>query len=110
MYSRHNDGRVRQAAVRRLMTVPAPFVAPYAQLLGEYVVEIASDVADGLEGEGCGDGCRLLALQSAFARDNSHFITLTRDRARSYWAAYYRRDFPAMHDYPALAALARIAD
>jgi hypothetical protein len=109
MYSRHNDGRVRQAAVGRLMTAPAPFIALYVvQLLGEYVVEIASDVADGLEGKGSGDGSKLLALLSAFARDNSHFITLTRDRARSCWAAYYRRDFPTIrHWQRSLASLTR---
>jgi hypothetical protein len=45
-------------------------------------------VSDGLES--CSDGSKLLALPSAFARDNSDFITLTRERARSYWAAYYR--------------------
>jgi hypothetical protein len=50
-------------------------------------------------------GAELLCLLAEFARNNPHFMTLTRERARSYWAAHYRCDWPAMQEYPALIAL-----
>ncbi|TCO28500.1 hypothetical protein EV652_106486 [Kribbella steppae] len=107
MYSRHSDGRVRQTAARVLLSCRESFVAPYiVQLLGEYVVQIALDVADAIDELA---GAELLALLVSFGRENPQFITLTRERARSYWSEYYRRDFPAMQDYPALVALAALS-
>jgi hypothetical protein len=49
LYSRHHDGHVRQQSVQRLLRADEPWVAPYiVALVGEHVVEIVQDIADGL--------------------------------------------------------------
>jgi hypothetical protein len=79
---------------------------PYVvQLLGEYVVEIASLILG------------RLTAQSSFGRPeyrdfvaaNEAFMQLTEQRAISYWSAYYRQDF-SRTSYPALVALAKLRE
>jgi hypothetical protein len=108
MYTRHADGVVRQDAARLVLSGQESFVAPFVvQLLGEYVVEISRDVLTALEARPTGQA--MLELLRHFAADNDDFMALTRDRARSYWAEYYRREWPSMRNYPALVALELIA-
>ena len=101
IYSRHNDGYVRQASCEALLPAQEPWLAPYVvQLLGEYVVEISTLILD------------CLTAQSAFGwpsyrdfvRTNEPFIALTEQRAISYWSCYYRAAF-SRAEYPALVAL-----
>lgn len=35
-----------------------------------------------------------------FVIENAAFLRLTKQRAVSYWACYYRRQFPRKEDYP----------
>jgi hypothetical protein len=45
LYSRHNDGRVRQAQVARILDSDDEAVVPFVlQLLGEYVLEITEQI------------------------------------------------------------------
>lgn len=105
IYTRHHDGHVRQRALELVLSHDASWSAPFVvALLGEYVVEICADIErflrDGLDGfpetaRGIGQ----------FVDSNPNFMALTRARAVSYWAEYYRLDFLRMETYPALRAL-----
>lgn len=89
LYSRHNDGYVRQQHLRRLLEADEPWVAPYVvALVGEYVIEIVQDIAAGLANIAT-DGTWQHRLYGRFANDNPGFIELTKSRVESYWAAYY---------------------
>src|SRR6187402_1157460 len=47
VYSRNDDGRVRETFLRRLLPSADPWVAPFVvQLIGEYVIEIIEVVAE----------------------------------------------------------------
>ena len=73
-------------------------------LLGEYVIEICYDI----ERFARSDLPAHTALRqhlSAFLADNPCFAELTRQRAISYWACYYRDQHPSQDTYPALVAL-----
>lgn len=107
-FTRSDDGLIRQAAVRELFGEPQEWLVPYlVQLLGEYVIEICSDIADFVEGTVAIDPGWAQAF-SRFWADNPGFVTLTRVRAASYWNEYYRSrlDFA---DYPSARAL-RVLD
>jgi hypothetical protein len=109
MYSRHHDGRVRQAALTTLLGSTEPFVAPFLiQLLGGYVLEIVEEIAARIDRDH-GDAGDLLGVLSQFAQGNPAFMTLTEARARSYWAEYYRSQFMWARDYPALVAISKIS-
>ena len=73
-------------------------------LLGEYVVDICVDIERFLHNrlDGFPETARGLGQ---FADTNPTFMELTRARAVSYWAEYYRLDFLRMETYPALRAL-----
>ena len=75
---------------------------PYiVQLAGEYVVEITSEVADGI-----------VSLDSSsivkFARQNPNFLATFGRRVTSYWNEYYRRAYPCRDDYPGSRVLAHL--
>jgi hypothetical protein len=93
LYSRHHDGHVRQQHVQRLLQVDEPWIAPYVvALVGEYVVEIVKDIADGLAPVATA-GTWQHRLYGRFASDNSAFIALTQQRVMSYWREYYALHF-----------------
>jgi hypothetical protein len=105
IYTRHHDGLVRQRALELLLGHDAAWTAPFiVQLLGEYVVEICLDVERFLSD-------RLPELPKTahgltrFVESNRSFMALTRARATSYWAEYYRLDFLRVDSYPAVHAL-----
>jgi len=104
IYTRHHDGQIRQRALGLVLSHDAAWSAPFiVALLGEYVVEICSDIErffrDQLDGypETAGGLVH-------FVESNPTFMALTRARAVSYWAEYYRLDFLRMETYPALRA------
>ncbi|MFL6061476.1 MAG: hypothetical protein ACJ72E_09610 [Marmoricola sp.] len=105
LYTRHNDGFVRQTALRRVLTAEHPWTVPFVlQLLGEYVIEICEDIQRFAEVQ--------LATRPAWAREvrsfageNPDFIVLTRQRATSYWECYYRGPHLYRDTYPGLRAL-----
>jgi hypothetical protein len=104
IYSRHNDGHVREAACARILPYPEPWVAPYVvQLLGEYVVEICALILERLSAQSSFDWSSYRDFVSA----NRAYVELTRQRAISYWACYYRLDM-TRGEYPALVALDRL--
>lgn len=103
IYTRHHDGRVREAAVHPVMTSDAPWTAPFVvRLLGEYVVEIMIAIeahADALS-------------EPRFARFIAHnpdFFALTWRRMISHWNERYRRSYRDLSDYPGARVLARLA-
>lgn len=101
--TRHHDGHIREACLRRLLPDLPPWAAVFVvQLLGEYVGEIVELIAGAMDD-------RLTSVLSAFAQENAQFVALTRHRARSYWDCYFRHRFPNWQAYPAFQVLDRIA-
>ncbi|MEO6142639.1 MAG: hypothetical protein ABIP19_01535 [Dermatophilaceae bacterium] len=110
LYSRHNDGFVRQRWLRALLTSHQPWVAPFViQLLGEYVVEIAAEI-EAFAHEQLPARTEQRHAFSTFLAVNPCFARLTEQRAISYWSAYYRRRYPSRTAYPALRALRTLGD
>jgi hypothetical protein len=100
--TRHHDGYVRQECLQALLGNEASWIAPFIiQLVGEYVVEIVEDIAQGMTE-------RDAAAFARFARENpAYFATLER-RVMSYWSCYHRQAYPERADYPGTIALAKI--
>jgi hypothetical protein len=103
--TRAHDGHVRELAVRSLLSHPTKlWHPPYViQLLGEYVVEICEVISDYVMRVLPLDPVAANAYQSFWVA-NPQFITLTRSRAASYWAAYHWRSSPWL-SYPGRSAL-----
>lgn len=107
--TRNADGRIRQEALRKLLQDDALWTTPYIiQLCGEYVVEIATDILQFLTTE-LTKRSKLRQSYRQFIADNPTFLTLTGQRALSYWNANDRWRF-ARDDYPQLAALRLLDD
>lgn len=102
LVSRSNDGFLRQRAASAIVRVQSEWVAPFvATLLGDYVIEVAEVICDGLPGLD-------QALYGSFVRENRTAVRTIQARAISYWNAYYRDRFPEKRDYPSLKALHQI--
>ena len=106
LYSRHHDGFVRQRHLRELLGHPEEWSAPFIMsLLGEYVLPIVQDIQAAVSTDAA-----LRENLRRFADENPAFTDLTRQRAISYWNAYYRVQFiPDMTTYPDPAAYPGIA-
>jgi hypothetical protein len=105
IYTRHHDGHIRQRALELVLSHDAAWSAPFVvALLGEYVVDICVDIERFLRDrlDSFPETSRALGQ---FVDSNPTFMALTRARAVSYWAEYYRLDFLRMETYPALRAL-----
>ena len=103
LLSRHCDGHVRQRAIERLGPSPMPWVHAFQlTLLGEYVDEIASAVAIQAQQTG-------LQRYAALIGENRAFVDLCRQRAASYWDAYYRGRYSGLHLFPAHRLLLQMA-
>jgi hypothetical protein len=110
LYSRHNDGFVRQRWLGVMLTSHQPWVAPFVvQLLGEYVVEITAAI-ERFARERLPARTEQRHAFSTFLAANPCFARLTEQRAISYWSAYYRRQYPSRPTYPALRALRALGD
>lgn len=109
-FTRHGDGGLRQRCARDLMAGASSVwaVAYLTQLLGEYVLDICTDIADFVTEVVVRDA----GWRDAFVRfwhENPGFVRLTRNRAESYWKVYYRR-WTTLEAYPSLRALRVIDD
>lgn len=102
--TRHHDGRVRQKALSLVFASDVSWTIPFVvQLCGEYVIEVGEDVYDFLNR----DLPHRPGLQEAyktFLVENPEFLSLTEQRAMSYWLDDYQTKMP-QGDYPQLAAL-----
>ncbi|QGL64016.1 hypothetical protein FEO87_12480 [Stenotrophomonas maltophilia] len=104
LLSRHCDGHVRQRAIETLGPSPMPWVhAFHLALLGEYVDEIASTVAIQARHTG-------LQRYAALISENHAFFDLCRQRAASYWDAYYRARYSTLRLFPAHRLLLQMAN
>ncbi len=84
LQTRDNDGFARQRAVRDVLANVEPWAAPFVvALIGDYVVEILSEIDAALTPE-------LTNLLAAFIRENPEYWAITKQRVGSYWDAYYR--------------------
>ncbi|HAP78528.1 MAG TPA: hypothetical protein DCR14_20905 [Acidimicrobiaceae bacterium] len=93
LYTRHHDGHIRQDHLRHLLDVDEPWVAPYVvALIGEYVVEIVTDISDGLAAIDT-PGSWQRRRYGRFASDNRTYVELVRQRVWSYWREYYVGQF-----------------
>lgn len=100
--TRHDDGYLRQACLQGLLKDAAPWLTPYVvQLAGEYVVEIAEDVADAIVE-------RNPATLQPFALENPAYLATLERRVTSYWNCYYRTAYPGRHCYPGAKVLAAL--
>ncbi|MCS0630322.1 hypothetical protein NX786_13345 [Telluria mixta] len=100
--TRHYDGYLRQQCLRYLLRSEACWVFPYiVQLAGEYVVEIADEVAEGIVD-------RDSSSIAEFVRQNSDYLATFGRRVTSYWNEYYRRAYPCRDHYPGSKVLAHL--
>jgi hypothetical protein len=98
--TRHYDGYLRQECLKELLASDEAWLTPYfLQLAGEYVVEIAEDVAEGI-------GKRDAAALAAFALENPGYLATLERRVTSYWSYYHRRTYPERNRYPGTKVLA----
>jgi hypothetical protein len=99
LYTRHQDGYVRQRALEVALNIDEAWAVPFIlQLLGEYVIELVEKAATVMKGP----------PRNAFVvflRENPGFLELTSQRATSYWNEYYRTQFWRREDYPAFSAI-----
>lgn len=106
LYSRHHNGFERERAIATALASGEPFVIPFAvELLGGYPIEIHWRIEEYLDRYW--GGAQSAAFRS-FAQDNPDYIQFTRQRAISYWNAYYRQRGPRIADpreFPAIRML-----
>ena len=102
--TRHYDGYVRQECLGVLLESSEAWCTPYlVQLAGEYVVEIADDVAAGIVQ-------RDPATLAAFASENADYLATFARRVRSYWHCYHRQAYPEQAHYPGAKVLAVLTE
>jgi hypothetical protein len=100
LYTRHADGLVRQRHLRSIIHDLSPWVLPFVvQLVGEYVVEIVQDIAQGLDDVGSAGSPQQRAYGS-FLVENPELLRKTHARVVSYWNCCYRHRYPNLQDYP----------
>ena len=105
---RHHDGRVRHKALPQILASNAPWTIPFVlQLCGEYVIELGEDVLTSLTRD-LPDRPALQKAYKHFAQENPEFISLTEQRAASYWLDDCRTEM-TQGDYPQMAALKTLA-
>lgn len=98
IYSRDDNGFIRQACLERIILLSDPWVPPFVlKLLSEYVIEIIEVIAanvDKLNAE----------LYAEFIRNNPFFITKMKKRIISYWACYFLHRYKTFTDFPGFIA------
>lgn len=99
LVTRATDGFLRQQAVKAIALRPEPWAGLYVlSALGDYVVEVVSEVAAAIPHLDRGTYKRLIL-------ENRPALRRLRARATSYWHAYHRAAYPEKGDYPGLQAL-----
>lgn len=110
LYTRHGNGFVRQRRLREILPSRQPWVVPFVvQLIGEYVIEIVTDVLRGLPelldpASGSGE------QYGRVLTDNPAFLTLTSHRVASYWNCYYRNRYADPRYYPGRVLVTALED
>lgn len=95
LFTRHDDGYVRQRHLRQIVGSAEPWVMPFVVgSAGDYVIEIVKDAHAALT-----DPSRR-EFYGRFAAANPDLLNLIRQRAASYWSCYHRQEFPLLVDYP----------
>lgn len=99
--TRHCNGYLRQECLQALLECEASWLTPYLlQLAGEYVVEIAEEVANAI-------GERSPATLRAFASENPSYLATLERRVTSYWNCH-RHAYPDRNDYPGTRVVAAL--
>ena len=99
LYSRHHDGRIREAALRAFLQADQEWTPPFIiQLASEYVVEISQVVLSNI-------GVVGTPVFRHFSLANASFLLRCRQRAITYWNRYYRNDIPRYRDFPAFRVI-----
>ncbi len=94
IYSRHNDGFIREKHLKNILLNQTPWTTPYVVLLlGEYILEIDKLISDDLLKND------KLGLYKTFVLENPRFWEKTKARVISYWNEYYRTMFKYKEDY-----------
>lgn len=104
--SRHHNGKLRQKALRQILRsdLDVPWTIPFViQLCGEYVIEIGSDVLTFVTNS-LPTRPNLRRDYAQFVHDNPEFMSITRQRAESYWLASHRHQLPKKQ-YPQFQAV-----
>lgn len=108
LYTRHHDGHLRQAYLRKVIGSPESWVVPFVvQMIGEYVVQIMVDIWKSLDEPTYPHSARARAY-TEFVRGNAGFMELTAQRVHSYWDCYFRRQYLSRDHSPGYALLARL--
>lgn len=93
IYTRHNDGYIRQKYLEKILLQHEPWVMPYIfQLMSEYVLEILELISqnlDQLDKQAC----------TSFIKENPVFVQRLKKRVISYWNCYYRYSYPHFGEY-----------
>jgi hypothetical protein len=101
--TRHHDGYFRQECLQQLLKNEASWLTPYLlQLAGEYVVEIAEEVANFIAE-------RDPSTLRAFALENPSYLATLNRRVTSYWNCYHRHAYPDRDGYPGAKVLAALS-
>lgn len=92
IFTRHNNGFVRQHHLQNLISCTEYWVIPFLfKLLGEYVYQILYDVNKHLK-------CNI-DNYLCFIRENEQFFCKTKNQMISYWNCYYRSRYPNKESY-----------
>ncbi len=103
LFTRHHNGFIRQQKLERILLSDEYWVTPFVfQLLGEYVREIVEIIENNLFD-------KLLNNIIQFIKENPMFYEKTKSRIISYWACYYRVEFPKKEDYVGFKILVKIS-
>lgn len=83
LFSRHLDGYTREKCLAGLLPLQDSFIVAYVMcLVGEYVIEVVSQINDNRESF-CVDGLR------DYVENNLELYELLKQKAASYWNVYY---------------------
>jgi hypothetical protein len=114
-YSRSHDGYIRQRHIKRLIDAEEHWVVPYVvAAIGDYVIEIVQEVADGLRRFSRQGSWHDVAYRH-FVANNYDFTALVRQQATSYLNCYYSRSHSRTGAggrpvYPAFVALEQLVE
>jgi len=91
--TRHHNGYIRERHLKKILLINEPWIVPYiSQLIGEYVIEILTEISN-----------KLVRLEmknfNRFFDDNPKFYYITKQRVRSYWDCYYKEEYKVFNDY-----------
>ena len=92
-FTRHHNGYVREAFLKKIIQSKEPWVVPYVfGVLGEYVIELLDVIFRNLDN-------LYLPNYIEFINANNQYYNLTKQRVVSYWNCYYRWLYKYKNDY-----------